>query len=218
LERRLTHRQAKPPSETTHPHKESDVSVPPGQVPGVDPGQVPGATPPATIPTIPVTPPATPPAETPKTYDEKYVSDLRAEAAANRVKLKALEHAEAERQKAAMSETERLQAELAEAKQASEAATTRAREALGTAAITASAAKLGVDAALARKLVTVEYDADGNPKGVDEALAALVKAHPYLIAGSGAGASATNGARTSGTATFDPQNPPRLGTPGLFKS
>jgi hypothetical protein len=193
----------------------------PGQVPGVTPGQVPGETPPATIPTPTtpaVTPPATPPAETPKTYDEAYVKKLRDEAAGHRTRLKALEDAEEARQTAALSETDRLKKEAADALKRSEAAETRAREALGKAAVTAAAAKLGVAGDIAQKLVTVEYDGEGNPTGVDEALAQLVKAHPYLIAGSGAGASATNGARASGITPFDPKNPPRLGTPGLFKS
>jgi hypothetical protein len=156
--------------------------------------------------------------EAPKSYTEADLKKLRDEAASYRVKLREFEQAEEARKTAELSETDRLKKLAGDAEAKATAAETRAREALGTAAITTSAAKLGVDAALARKLVTVEYDADGNPKGVDEALAALVKAHPYLIAGSGAGASATNGARTSGTATFDPKNPPRLGTPGLFKS
>lgn len=191
------------------------MSVPAGQVPTAVEGQVPAtasATTPAT--TTPATTPETPAA---KTYDEEYVRKLRDEAAAHRTKLKAFEDAEAEAKKAAMSETERLKAEVAEAKQAGEAAMARAREALGKAAVTAAAAKLGVNGELAQKLVSVEFDGEGNPTGVDEALAKLVKDHPYLIAAA-ASSSPTNPPRGGGPAITDPKQLPRLGMGGLFKS
>lgn len=51
-----------------------------------------------------------------KTYSEDYVKRLRTEAANYRTRANALEEAEKERQKAQMSETERLKAELDEAR------------------------------------------------------------------------------------------------------
>lgn len=68
----------------------------------------------------PVTPPAGETTESQtteaKTYSEEYVKRLRAEAANYRTRANALEEAEKERQKAQMSETERLKAELDEAR------------------------------------------------------------------------------------------------------
>lgn len=64
---------------------------------------------------------ASPEVDSPKTYDEEYVKRLRREAAQSRTRLNELEAAEKARSMEAMTETERLKAELAEAKQAAKA-------------------------------------------------------------------------------------------------
>lgn len=158
-------------------------------------------------------------AEAGKTYTEAQMKVVRDEAAKHRVELKALKDAEDARQTAALSETERLKKEATDASARATAAETRAREALGRAAVTAAAAKVGVDAAIAQRLVTVEYDAEGEPKDVDAALAKLVKDHPYLVVGNAAAAttSAANPPRGGVTLT-DPKALPRLGMTGLFKT
>jgi hypothetical protein len=158
--------------------------------------------------------------EAAKTYDETYVKKLRDEAAAHRTKLKAFEDAEQARKDAELTATQLAEKKAADAEAKVAAAETRAREALGRAAVVAAAAKVGVDATIAQRLVTVEYDDEGEPKDVDKALAALVKEHPYLVVGSAAPTptSPANPGRGSGPTITDPKLIPRLGAPGLFKT
>jgi hypothetical protein len=126
--------------------------------------------------------------EAAKTYDETYVKKLRDEAAAHRTKLKAFEDAEQARKDAELTATQLAEKKAADAEAKVAAAETRAREALGTAAITV------VAAAKARRRRRARPEARhrrvrrrGQAQGRDKALAALVKAHPYLIAAAARG-------------------------------
>ncbi|WP_028560950.1 hypothetical protein [Paenibacillus pinihumi] len=109
-------------------------------------------------------------------------------------KLSEFETAEAERQKAAMTEQERVQAELAAAKKAAEEAEGKSAAALRAAndrVIKAdfklAAASVNIrpdaleDAFLLANKAGITVDDEGNVKGVKEALDALVAAKPYLV-------------------------------------
>lgn len=112
-----------------------------------------------------------------------------------KTKLSDYEAAEAERQRAAMTEQERLQAELEAAKQAKEAADNARNQALDTAnkrairaefKLAAAGANIRTDALDdAYTLVDkagISVDDEGNVVGVKEALEALVASKPYLVA------------------------------------
>jgi hypothetical protein len=144
---------------------------------------------------------ATPPTsgQEPKTYDAEYVGKLRKESADYRTKLRdaekqlerlaELEEAERKRQEASLSETERLtqalaakDAEIAEAKAASEKATEAARQALIKAEARALATNF-IDFDDVWKLADLSGAAVDGDKvtGVKEALEALAKAKPHLL-------------------------------------
>jgi multidrug efflux pump subunit AcrA (membrane-fusion protein) len=127
-----------------------------------------------------------------ETFDAAYVKQLRDEAASWRRKVKDLEGKIAGFEQEKMTEAERAKA-LAEAAQAeAKAAQEALRKARADAAISKVAAKHGVDADLLGKLVSVEFDDDGQPTGVDAAISDLLTKHPYLKAGSAVSLSATN--------------------------
>jgi len=127
---------------------------------------------------------------------EKALKEANKEDAARRKKLSDFEKAEQERQQAAMSEMDKLKAQLAERDKAvSEAQAAHERAMAETAqmrvrsAIVAQAAMLGFqnpdDAYSLVDLATVTV-ADGDVKGITESLAALAKAKPYLLKGKAA--------------------------------
>jgi hypothetical protein len=110
-----------------------------------------------------------------------------------KAKLTALEEAETEREKAKLSETERLEAEKAAAIQAAEdakaerdKALTAANQRLINAEFKTLARENNVPAdrlSAALKLAdldSVTVDEDGNAQGVEDAVKALIEAHPYL--------------------------------------
>jgi hypothetical protein len=130
--------------------------------------------------------------EEPKSFDADYVKKLRDEAASWRRKVKDLETKVTGFEQEKMSEAERLKAQADAAKAEAQAAQEALRKARAEAAISREAAKHGVDADLLTRLVTPEFDDDGNPAGIDAAINDLLTKHPYLKAGSAVGLSATN--------------------------
>jgi hypothetical protein len=134
------------------------------------------------------------PTEPAQAAETDEIKKLRREAASYRTRLKELEAAEEQRQQAQLTEQERL-AKTAQKLQADlEAATSALRQERGRAAVTTAAAKLGAPVDLVAKLVTVEFDADGRPVGVEQAVAAILKEHPQLVAAPAAALG--NGARS----------------------
>ncbi|MFD1267573.1 scaffolding protein [Paenibacillus motobuensis] len=112
-----------------------------------------------------------------------------------KAKLEALEQAEAERERAKLTETERLEAEKQAALDAAEAAKTERDNALSAAntrLINAEFKALARDAnipadrlAAALKLAdlsVVTVDDEGNVVGADAAVKALIEENPYLVA------------------------------------
>lgn len=94
------------------------MDVPEGQVPSpetpVDPAVPAPSTPPVSTPPAPdPIPPATP--TEPKAYDEKYVKDLRDEAAGHRTKANEWKTKFEELERAALSEADRIKADLTKA-------------------------------------------------------------------------------------------------------
>lgn len=124
------------------------------------------------------------------------LSRANSESAERRIKLKEFEEAEAKRKEAEMSEVEKAKAQAAEAQQKAEAAIAKAREARAGAEIAKAAAKAGVDADLVSRLVTVEFDAEGEPQNVEAAIAKVLETYPQLKAPTSA-ANPTNPGRKS---------------------
>lgn len=119
-----------------------------------------------------------------KTYDEKYVKELRAEAADNRRKLQAAEAKLKEASDKDLSETERLTKAAKEADEKATAAELKSRTRLARAEVLAAAAKANiVDPDAAYKLISdqIEFDDEGEPKGVDKLIEQLAKDKPYLL-------------------------------------
>lgn len=105
------------------------------------------------------------------------------EAVAAKAKLKELEAAEATRKDSELSEIERAQKAATEASQRADAAEARAQAKALEAEVTREAVAVGLNADLALKLIEgVEFDEDGSPQGVAEAIKALADAHPELVA------------------------------------
>ena len=125
-------------------------------------------------------PPAKVDGQDPKTFDEAYVKQLRAENAQWR---KQAQEAAAKVQtfeQQQMSEAERLQAQAKEAQEAAQRARTELQQARAEVAVARAAASLGVDPRKLSKLMTVEFDADGQPVNVDAAAAAVLNEWPEL--------------------------------------
>jgi hypothetical protein len=121
---------------------------------------------------------------------------LRQEAASLRRRTKELEAAEEQRQQASLSEQDKLKQQAAKLEAERNELVTSLRAERAKLAIAREAAKVGANPDLIAKLVTVEYDDAGQPVGVDKAVAALIKEHPYLVQ-SGTGAALGNGQRQS---------------------
>ncbi len=138
-----------------------------------------------------------------ETFDAAYVKQLRDEAASWRRKVKDLEGKVTGFEQEKMTETEKAKAQADAAQAEAKAAQEALRKARADAAIAREAAKQGADADLLGKLVSVEFDDDGQPTGVDVAISDLLTKHPYLKAGSAVSLSATNPQRKSALTMAD---------------
>lgn len=164
------------------------------------PNPAPAGDPPQVPPAAGDPPPAPKPenTETPEQLKAKLEESQRAlkaankEAADRRKRLEELEKAEADRQAASLSETEKLQKQLADANAKAAQAQTQANERLIRAEIVAKAAVMkfadpaDAYALIDRSKITVN-DA-GEIEGADELLKDLAKAKPYMLAKAAPGA------------------------------
>lgn len=133
--------------------------------------------------------PATPSGgqDSPETFDRDYVEKLRREAAGYRTQLKDAQDRLKSFEDADLSERQKLQKQLDDLKKQQEAANDALRQERARLAIVKAAARHGLPASLAERLVDVEYDDEGNPKDVDAAVKKLAAEYPQLVAGSGGG-------------------------------
>ena len=116
---------------------------------------------------------------------QRELSKARAEAAKYRVESKTFKDAKAEEEKAALTEQERLTRRVAELEKAAADAEAKARAKAIEAAVAKQAVLLGIiDPDAAVKLLDAEDleldDETGEPKNIEAALKALIKAKPYL--------------------------------------
>lgn len=151
-----------------------------GQVPNDNSGQVPNTSPAGDAGTQP----AQDAGAKPETFSAEYVQELRREAAKHRTEASKLAAELKTHQDAQLSELEKAQKRAEELATAHEQATSALRLERAQNAILQAAAEIGVKPALAVKLLTpdVQFDDDGKPVGVKDALAALVKDNPELAA------------------------------------
>ncbi len=117
--------------------------------------------------------------DAPKTFDEAYVKQLRAEAAKYRTEAKALADKVSAYDAERMTEAEKLQAQAKAAQEAAEAARADLRQAKVETEIARSAAKLGIDVDLARRLADIAWEGD-NPTGVESSINAALAKWPHL--------------------------------------
>jgi hypothetical protein len=137
-----------------------------------------------------------------ETFDAQYVKQLRDEAASYRRKMKELETKVSGFEQAQMTEADKLKAQAAAAQAQAQAAQEALRQAKAEAAVARAAAKHGVDATLAARLVDVEFDEAGEPTGVEAAVAHLLDEYPHLKPAAGVTLGATNPQRKA-TLTMD---------------
>lgn len=177
----------------------------PEDTPTADAPAADAATTPAPAATTTTTATTTPAPAAEETISLDEARKLRQEAKSLRDRLRGFEQADTERQRAAMTETDRLRAEADDAKaQLAERDTALAAERAAT-AVRDAASELGYSPKLAAALTagrTFELGTDGRPQqhAVREALKALAREYPELALSAGAGA--TNHART-GAPPFD---------------
>ena len=118
---------------------------------------------------------------------QRALKDANKEAGDRRKRLKELEDAEEARKAASLSETEKLQKELEEARAETAKATANAREMLVRSAFVAEAAKAGVlhpeDVYLLADKAGVDVNEQGAVEGVEDAVKALVEAGRLPMAG-----------------------------------
>lgn len=159
------------------------------------PAGVMSATVPATVPAgEPVTAPEATETKQPQSLDEamallsEYKTQLKrvnSESAERRRKLASLEEAEVKRQQAEMSELDKLKVKLAETDDLYQQTLNDLTKLRIRHAVEMSASRLGFhrpeDAHQLMDWAGVEVDEEGNVKGIEEALKALVKERPYLI-------------------------------------
>lgn len=138
-------------------------------------------------------------------WAQKQIRDLRSEAAGYRTKAKEFEDKISAEERAKLSKEEQLQAERDEARKQAQAADKRAKDMALKSAFVTAATKHGIvhieDAFKLADLSKIEFDPEsGDPKGVEDAVKAIAKDKPFLLASgaSGGGASATNAARGGG--------------------
>jgi len=119
-----------------------------------------------------------------KTFDAEYVAKLRKEAAEYRKKMRELEKALKAKEEAELSEQEKLQRRLAEYEAKLADLERDRQERTLKYEVKLKASKLGVvDPDAAWKLLdpaALEFDEDGNPTNIEDALKALIKEKPYL--------------------------------------
>jgi len=117
-------------------------------------------------------------------FDAEYVRKLRSEAAEYRRRLRELEQAVKQHEEAKLSETERLQKRLAELEREQATWQRERQERTLKYETMLAASKLGiVDPEAAWRLLDIsklEFDEDGTPQKIEQALKDLLKAKPYL--------------------------------------
>jgi len=120
----------------------------------------------------------------PETISLEEAKKLRSEAAGLRRRLKELEDAKRAAEDAKLSEAERLQNRLAELEREQAMYQQERQERTVRYEVMLAASRLGiVDPEAAYRLLDVadlEFEDDGRPKNVEQALRALIKAKPYL--------------------------------------
>lgn len=167
-----------------------------GQAPPVVPpgGQVP--------PPEPIVPPAGDDLASLSPSVQKMISDLRAEAAGNRVKATEAEKKIAAFEKDKLSETDKLKLEAKEASEKVTATEQRLRDTNTRLAIERAARKLNiVDEDVAYKLLDrdkIKFNDDGEPQNVVELLTALATEKPFLVATQGSGGASGGGSANPG--------------------
>lgn len=165
-------------------------------------GTPPAGDPPAGDPLAGDPPAGDPPAgnENDAAWLKAELTKVRREAAGHRTKANQLETELNTRKQAEMSDLEKAQASVKALEAEREAARDEARQARAEVAIARAAAKAGLPADLAARLVKPEFDDKGQPTGIDEQIADLVKQYPQLVTGEGAppptGGGSSNAART----------------------
>jgi hypothetical protein len=136
---------------------------------------------------------------------------LQAAEKTQRNRLAQLEAAAKRAEDAKLSDQERLQKRVAELESQQQNAAKAAQEKVLRYEVQLQAARLNiVDPDAAAKLLDmsqVSYDADGQPQGVEAALAALIDAKPYLVSATGAGSQGARGAAPATPASASPTNP-----------
>lgn len=148
------------------------------------------------------TPPAKETGQEPETFSRDYVQTLRKEAAQYRKAAQDAAAKVASFEAQQMSEAEKLQAAAKSAQEQAQAARQELQQARAEVAIARAAASLGVDPRKLARLVTVEFDADGQPVNVDQAAAAVLNEWPELKPVA-ATPGATNPSRKPRTLTVD---------------
>lgn len=160
------------------------------QTPPVSQEEPSGTPPEGTPPAVPETPAAgEPPAAT--SPDDSELKKVRSEAQSLRKRLRELEAAEEERQKASMSDLEKAQKAASEATAERDALAASIAERDLNDAIRSEAATLKFGKPdLAVRLLDrskIEVDGDGKPKNISDLLKAELEAAPELRAGASAG-------------------------------
>lgn len=126
----------------------------------------------------------------------KEVKTLRKEAASWRTKLRAAEEADEQRRRSEMTELEKLKADLEAERQARATAEQQRTQQLLRTQVISAAARAGLNDPedAVRMLDTSEMTVadDGTVEGLDDALARLLKAKPYLIKSTSGMISPTN--------------------------
>lgn len=125
-------------------------------------------------------------------FPRDYVEKLRSEAKGYRTELSDVKAKLTAFEEAQMSELEKAKAQADAFKAQVEAANAQVQQARAEAAISTAAGKAGLPVDLALRLVDVQFDDEGKPMGIDEAVQGLVQQYPQLV--SGGGTSAMNGA------------------------
>ncbi len=172
-------------------------TVPPGETPNAGTGETPGTT---TTTPLSIE-------ELQKLLDEERAARKKAnsEAAAHRHDANEYKKLKSELEASKLSETEKLQKQLATLQAEKEQATLQAQELRVGSAIQLQALQQGIDPTLASKLIDrseIEYGDDGTPANVADVLKALIKQYPTLVSKAQAATSggATNPSRSQSTA------------------
>lgn len=189
-----------------------DTDTPPGGAPPADPPADPPATPPVETPP-PAEPPADPPANPTQEDLNKAYAKLR-EAEKERDRLR---EAEKKREQEEMTELERANARIKEMEEQAERNLAAMRRTNLVSALRDPSLEIAPDAvSLVADKLDVDYNEDGEPLDVADAVKTFLEAHPSLKArpagGGGPGSSPTNPAagRSGGTPTMTQEEARRL--------